>query len=169
MISVSTAKLFLFLAVPCLFFQCRGKTNEEMVAAAIDDMAVRVEKRDAAGLVAHLAGNYADFEGRDRAAIQAMAEDYFKRYRGIKAKVLSSRVAMGEGGTVTAEIDVAFYSGAASALRKAVGFSTESYRVSCTFRKEKTWQVVGARWEYVPVDGLFPESMKILRELFPDI
>jgi hypothetical protein len=169
LISVSAAKLLLLLAVPFLFFQCRRKTNEEMVAAVIDDMAGRVEKRDAAGLVAHLAGNYADFEGRDRAATQAMAEDYFKRYRGIKAKVLSSRIAMGEGGTATAEIDVAFYSGVASALRKAVGFSTDNYRVSCTFRKEKTWQVAGARWEYVPVDGLFPESLKILRELFPDL
>ncbi len=162
------AMMLVLLAIAGLSGSCRTQSDKDLIAAAIDDMALRVEKRDAAGLVAHLAGNYADFEGRDREQTRAMAEEYFSRYHGIKTKVLSSRIVMGEVGTATAEIDVSLYSGVASALRKAVGFSGENYRVSCMFRKEGEWRVSEARWEYIPVSGLFPESLKALQELFPD-
>jgi ketosteroid isomerase-like protein len=162
------AAMAVFLAAG-LALSCRAKTDEEMIAAVLDDMAGRVEKRDAEGLVAHLAENYVDFEGRDRVATQAMAEEYFRRFRGIKTKALSSRIAMGESGTATAEIDVSLYSGVASALRKAVGFSGENYRVSCVFRRESEWRISEARWEYIPVQSLFPESLQVLRELFPDL
>ncbi len=148
---------------------CRAKSDKEMIAAVLNDMTQRVENRDAAGLSAHLAEDYTDFEGRDRAATQAIAEEYFRRYRFIKTKVLSSRIAMGEAGTATAEIDASLYSGVASALRKAVGFSGENYRVSCAFRKEDKWRISEARWEYIPMEGLFPESLQVLRELFPGL
>ncbi len=148
---------------------CAAKTDRELIAAAIDDMAARVEKKDAAGVVAHLAAGYLDYEGRDRARTAAMIEEYFGRYRGIKAKLLASRIAMGEAGTASAEIDVSLYSGVAAALRKAVGFSGENYRFSCAFRKNGKWLVSEARWESIPMESLFPESLKILRELFPNL
>jgi hypothetical protein len=152
-----------------LTVSCRAKTDREAIAAVIDDLAARVEKKDAAGLVAHLSPGYLDFAGRDRAGTAAMIEEYFSRYRGIKAKLLASRIAMGEAGTASAEIDVSLYSGLASALRKAVGFSGESYRFSCVFRKNGKWLVSEARWEYIPMESLFPESLKMLRELFPNL
>ena len=161
--------LWMLILVPGLFFSCRGRTDKEAIAAVLDDMAARVEKKDAEGLAAHLTEDYRDHEGRDRAATQNLAGEYFSRYRGIKTKMLSSRIAMGEAGTATAEIDVSLYSGVASALRKAVGFSGENYRVSCVFRKEREWRISEARWEYVALDGLFPESLRILRELFPNL
>ena len=148
---------------------CRARSDKDAVAAVLEDMAARVENKDAAGLLAHLAGNYMDFEGRDRAATQAMAEEYFRRYRGIQIKMLSSRIAMGEGGRATAEIDVSLYSGIGAALRKAVGFSGENYRVACVLRREGEWRFSEAGWESVTLDGLFPESLKILREIFPDL
>ncbi len=138
------------------------------MASTLDDLAARVEARDAQGLVAHLAEDYRDHEHRNREATREMAEDYFRSYRGIKTKLLSTRIAMGEGGTASAEIDVALYSGVASALRKAVGFDGENYRVSCRLRKSDRWRLSEASWEYVPVSGLFPESLQVLRELFPD-
>jgi len=152
-----------------LTVSCGAKTDQQLIAAAIEDMAARVEKKDAAGLVSHLADGYRDFEGRDRSRTAAMVEEYFGRYRGIKAKLLASRIAMGEAGTATVELDVSLYSGVASALRKAVGFSGENYRFSCAFRKNGTWLVSGARWEYIPLESLFPESLKMLRELFPGL
>jgi ketosteroid isomerase-like protein len=155
------------LAIACLSASCRARSDKDAVAAVLDDMAARVEDRDAAGLVAHLAEDYADFEGRDRIATQTMAEEYFRRYRGIKTKVLSSRIAMAAAGKATAEMDVSLYSGVAAALRKAVGFSGENYRVSCVLRKEGRWRVSEARWEFIPMSGLFPESIKVLQELFP--
>jgi hypothetical protein len=163
------AALVMLLAIPCLLCRCRGKTDKEIIATLIDDMAARVEKKDTAGLLAHLADGYLDFEGRDRARTAAMVEEYFSRTRGIKIKLLASRITMGEDGTARAEIDVSFFSGVAAALRKAVGFSGENYRFSCVFRKKGKWLVNEAGWEYIPLESLFPESLKMLRELFPDL
>jgi hypothetical protein len=160
--------IVLCMFVAMLFNGCRGQSEEDAVAGVFADMAARVERRDADGLIGHLDADYADFEGRDRAATREMAEEYFRRYRGIKAKLLSSRVSLGEAGTAAAEVDVALYSGVASALRKAVGFDGENYRVTCRLRKSDRWRLSEASWEYVPVSGLFPESLQVLRELFPD-
>jgi ketosteroid isomerase-like protein len=165
----SNLVLILFIFIAALSFSCRAKTDVEIIAAVIDDMAARMEKKDTTGLVAHLTEDYRDFEGRDRLQTTAMVEEYFTRYRGIKIKLLASRVTLGAAGSAVAETDVALYSGLASALRKAVGFSSDNYRLSCLFRKEDEWRVSEARWEYIQLDGLFPESLKILKELFPDL
>ena len=157
------------LLIAAAWQACRAYNDKDAVAAVIDDMAARVEKKDAGGLIAHLAENYADFEGRDRAATQAMAEEYFRRYRGIKIKMLSARIEMGEARTAMVEFDVSLYSGIGAALRKAVGFSGENYRVSCGLRKEGEWRISEARWENIALRDLFPESLKILREIFPDL
>lgn len=148
---------------------CRAKTETEIIADLVAAMAVQAEKRDAAGLVAHLTEDYQDGDGRDRFRTQAMAEEYFSRYRGIKIKLLSSRITMGVEQTAMAEIDVSFFSGVAAALRKAVGFSGENYRVSCVFFKEGDWRIKEASWTYIPLHSLFPESLEILRDIFPDL
>jgi len=148
---------------------CRARSDKDAIAGVLEDLAAQVEKRDADGLLAHLAGNYLDFEGRDRLATRALAEEYFRRYRGIKIKLLSSRIEMETGGAATAEFDVSLYSGIGAALRKAVGFSGENYRVSCRFRREGKWLISEARWESIALRDLFPESLRILREIFPDL
>jgi hypothetical protein len=152
-----------------MFSHCRAKTDKEIIAAVIADMAARVEKRDTAGLLAHLDPGYRDFEGRDRSQTEAMIGEYFSRYRGIVIQVLASRIALESPRQATVETDVALYSGAASAFKKLVGFSGENYRFSCRLRKNGAWRVSDARWEYIPLAGLFPESLKVLRELFPDL
>ena len=71
------------------------------------------------------------------------------------------------GGAATAEFDVSLYSGIGAALRKAVGFSGENYRVSCRFRREGEWRISEARWENIALRDLFPESLRILQGNFP--
>jgi len=151
------------------FISCRQKTEKEVIAAVIDNMATRVEKKDAAGLIAHLAADYRDFEGRDRAQTTAMIEEYFSRYRGIVVKVLASRIELRSALSAEVETDVAFYNGAASAFRKLIGFSGENYRFRFTMQKTGAWTIQTAQWEYIPLSGLFPESLMILRELFPNL
>lgn len=148
---------------------CRSKTETEVIADLVADMAVQAEKRDAAGLIAHLAGDYLDFEGRDRAQTAALIEEYFSRYRGIVIHVLSSRIVIEGARGAALETDVSLSSGAAQAFRKMVRFSGENYRFRCRLRKDGRWLVTGAEWEYVAVDGLFPESVQLLRELFPNL
>jgi ketosteroid isomerase-like protein len=153
----------------CFSFSCHERTSQEEIAAVLADLAACVEDKDADGLVAHLADDYRDGDGRDRAATRAMAEGYFSRFRGIKIKLLSSRIAVAADNTAEAQADVSFFSGVASALRKAVGFSGENYRVTCLFRRLDAWKMTEASWVYVPLEGLFPESLDILRGLFPDL
>lgn len=160
--------LSLLLALAVLSPSCRRPSDEDAVVAVLEAMAARVEARDAEGLIGYLAADYVDFESRDRVATRRLAEEHFRRNRAIKAKLLSSRVSLGEKGNAAAEVDIAFYSGLAAALRQAVGFSGENYRLTCELRKRGRWLVCSARWEYVPVSGLFPESLEALRELFPD-
>ncbi|MBE0665557.1 MAG: hypothetical protein E4H23_05760 [Chrysiogenales bacterium] len=164
-----TAALLVPLLVPMLFSHCRSKTDREIIAALIAKMAVQVEKKDAAGLIARLAENYNDFEGRDRTQTAAMVEEYFSRYRGIVIKVLASRIELRSVQSAAVEADVAFYSGAASAFRKLIGFSGENYRFKFTMEKIDMWTIRSCQWEYIPLSGLFPESLQILRELFPDL
>ncbi len=161
--------MLLPLLVPWLFSHCRPKTDREIIAAAIAGMASQVEEKDAAGLIAHLAEDYRDGEGRDRAQTAAMIENYFSRYRGIVVKVLASRIELRSRQSAAVETDVAFYSGAASAFRKLIGFSGENYRFRFAFGKTTAWTIHSAEWEYVPLSGLFPESLQILRELFPNL
>jgi hypothetical protein len=164
-----TAVLVLLIFCSWLLVSCHQKTESEIIAAMIADIAARAEKKDAEGLVANLAGNYVDFEGRDRAQTAAMVEEYFSRYRGIVLHVLSSRIVIGNDRDADVETDVAFYSGAASAFKKLIGFSGESYRFRFVLQKTSAWKIQTAQWEYIPLSGLFPESLKILREMFPNL
>lgn len=151
---------------PCL--SCRRQNENQVIAAMVADMAARAEKRDAAGLIAYLASDYGDHEKRDREQTADLIENYFSRYRGIVIHVLASRIAISGAGSASLETDVSFSSGAARAFRKMIRFSGENYRFRCRLRKDDRWLITRAEWEYVPVDGLFPESMKIFRELFPN-
>jgi hypothetical protein len=163
------AAVLLPAVISCLLVSCRRKTESEVIAALVGDMAARAEKRDAAGIVAHLAGDYRDFEGRDRAETEAMVGEYFSRYRGIVIHVLASRIVIEDAGSAALETDVSLSSGAAQAFRKLIRFSGENYRFTCRLRKDGRWLITEAKWEYVSLDGLFPESLKILRELFPNL
>ncbi len=165
----TAAFILALIGISAFSFSCRERTEKENIAAVLDEMAARVEAKDIAGLVDHLTDDYRDGDGRDRADTRAMAEGYFRRYRGIKIKLLSSRITMAANGTAVAEADVSFFSGVASALRKAVGFSGENYRLSCVFRRQGAWRIAEADWTFIPLEGLFPESLEILREIFPDL
>lgn len=164
--AVAAALLF-FAVLP--FISCRQKSESETIAALVADMAARVEKKDSAGLIDHLAGDYRDFNGRDRAQTAAMAEEYFSRFRGIVVHVLASRIVIDGARSAVVETDVSLSSGAAQAFRKLIRFSGENYRFACRLRKEERWLITEAKWEYVALDGLFPESLKILQELFPNL
>ena len=163
------AALLALLLVSGCSLSCRKKSESEIIAALMADMAACAEKRDADGLIVHLASDYRDFNGRDREQTAAMVEEYFSRYRGIVIHLLASRIVVESPGSASLETDISLSSGAAQAFRKLIRFSGENYRFSCRLRKEERWLISEARWEYVALDGLFPESLEILRELFPNL
>jgi hypothetical protein len=161
--------LVLLILVSWLLVSCRQKTETEIIADLMADTTARAEKKDTAGLIACLASDYRDFEGRDRAQTTAMVEEYFSRYRGIVIHVLASRILIANARNATVETDVSLSSGVAQAFRKLVQFSGENYRFKFSLRKDGRWLITEAKWEYVALESLFPESLKILRELFPNL
>jgi hypothetical protein len=163
------AAFLLLICVSWMFVSCRQKTETETIAALMADVAVRAEKRDPAGLIAFLADDYRDFAGRDLARTAAMMEEYFSRYRGIVIHVLASRIIIEDASHAAVETDVSLSSGAAQAFRKMIRFSGENYRFQCRLRKDGRWLITEAKWEYMALEGLFPESLKILRKIFPNL
>jgi hypothetical protein len=148
---------------------CGRIPEEEQVRQAVTGMAARLEKRDLAGVLDSVAPSYLDFEGRDRQGLRLLIEEYIRRYRGIVIHVLATRVELsGPEGSAVVEGDAVLSSGAAEVLRKAFRFLGEYYRFRLEMDKDSgSWMVRYAEWREQAAADLFPESLPVLRKLFP--
>ena len=148
---------------------CARVPDEEQVRQTVKGLAVRLEKRDLAGLIESVSPAYLDFEGRDRQGLRLLIEEYFRRYRGIVIHVLATRVELsGPEGSAVVEGDAVLSSGAAEVLRKAFRFLGEYYRFRLEMSKDSgSWLVMYAEWREEAATDLFPESLPVLRKLFP--
>ncbi|MEN6310896.1 MAG: hypothetical protein ABFD80_05095, partial [Acidobacteriota bacterium] len=129
----------------------------------------KAEKRDIDAVTARLAEDYRDFEGRDKAATEALLRQYFKR-SGIVIHLLGARIETEAGfGRASVRAEVMLSSGAAEVFRRLVRYAGQCFRFSLELRKSPAgdWQVESAAWEYVSLTDLFPESLTILEKLFP--
>ncbi len=135
----------------------------------MDRVGSLAEKKDLPGLLALLTEDYRDFEGRDRAATEALVAEHFRRRYGIVVHLLHTRIGdIRSEGTATVETDVVLSSGGAEILRKLVRFAGEFYRFKIDLRKTPDgWRVSRAEWTPSAANDLFPESLPVLKELFP--
>jgi hypothetical protein len=62
-------------------------------------------------------------------------------------------------------------SGAAEVFRKLIRYAGDYYRISLRLKKspDAHFQVEFASWESVRLDELLPESLNVLKKLFPDL
>ncbi len=126
---------------------CGGPTEKEKVGNIVQDLAKFAEVRDKEGILSRLAEDYADFEGRDKAATGEMLDGYFRRYRGIVINVLRSQVDELTESEATVQTDLAFSSGAAKVFRKLAKISLDNYRLKLNLRKSgDQWFVAYAEW-----------------------
>lgn len=151
---------------------CGRPSDEARIRAVLNEALARAEKRDAAALMELLAPDYRDFEGRDTAGTLRLVTDYLARYRGVVLHLLGARI--GEpaaDGRVTVECEIVMSHGAAEALRKLIRFTGEYYRFRIDLQRTDAaeWRFAYAEWESIGLDGLFPESLEILRKLFPGL
>ncbi len=162
---VAGALLTLFALLAC----CSSASEEARVAKLMDRVGSLAEKKDLPGLLALLTDDYADFEGRDRAATEALLADHFRRRYGIVVHLLHTEIGdLGPEGTATVRTDVVLSSGGAEVLRKVIRFAGELYRFKLDLRKTpEGWRVGRAEWTPSALNGLFPESLPVLRKLFP--
>ncbi len=147
-----------------------GPSVEARVRAVLEEAVSRANARDAAGLAALCAPDYADFEGRDAARTVELLRGHFERYRGIVVHLLGARIGGAEpDGLLPVECDVSLSHGAAQVLRRLIRSAGVLYRFRLGLRPGPGdgWRVVSAAWEEVGPAGLFPESLGVLKELFP--
>ncbi len=161
----------LVLSLLIIFFTvCREKTEEELILKFMEEIGRCAEEKNIEGIMVHLAEDYSDFEGRNRWQTKEMVNDYFRQYQGIVVHLLSSRIEKLNIPQAIVESEVALSSGAATVFRKLVRFSTENYRLTINLDKcSGQWKIQHAEWRYITIDELYPESVSILKKLFPGV
>lgn len=156
-----------------LFAGSCGRPSEEVrIRQFLERAAARAEKRDIGGLTGLFAADYQDFEGRDRDGTVRLVAGYLDRYRGVVVHVLGVHPgAIGADGRVEVASEVALSHGAAEVLRRLVRIGSEYYRFRFGLRRgaDGEWRFVSAAWEPVAMTDLLPDSLEILRKLFPDL
>lgn len=161
------------LGAACLLGAACAKPSEETrIRSFLEEAATKAEKRDVAGLERLFLPGYADFEGRDKAGTVRLITDHLARYRGVVIHVLGVRAsAIDPGGRADVECEIALSHGAAEVLRKLIRVGNEYYRLIFELRKDAAgeWRFAYAEWEETGLSELLPESLAILRKLFPEL
>jgi hypothetical protein len=166
-ISKAAALLALILSFTAA---CSRGSEEARIREFLEKTAAKAEKRDIESVTSRLAGDYRDFEGRDKPATQALLRQYFKR-SGIVIHLLGVEIETDTGrGRASVKAEVMLSSGAAEIFRRLVRYAGECFRFSLDLKKDPAgdWLVESAGWESVSWSDLFPESAAILEKLFPD-
>jgi hypothetical protein len=159
-------------AAGILALACGSPSDETRIRALLEESVARAEKKDAAGLMELFAPDYVDFQGRDKAGTLRLIMDHLDRYRGIVIHLLGVRVgAVGTDGGASVECEVGLSHGAAEVLRKLIRYAGEYYHFRIDVRKTgpREWRFTSAEWRSVGLTELFPESLDILRKLFPGL
>ena len=164
-------KIITFLAALLILASCARESEEARILKFMNSVGKLVEKKDLSGLLTVLTDDYADFEGRDKKATEALVGDYFQRRFGIVMHLLHTKVeTITEGGDASLETDIVLSSGGAEVLRKIIRFAGDFYRFKLELRKTPVgWRISRAEWEYLALKDLFPESLPVLNKLFPGI
>ncbi|MGZ7066618.1 MAG: hypothetical protein ACXVI6_09700 [Candidatus Aminicenantales bacterium] len=149
---------------------CGRPSEEARVVEFIKQTVASAQKRNLKAVLDRLADDYTDFEGRDKVATEGLLREYFRR-TGIVIHLLSVKVDTIEPrGLAVLRVEAMLSSGAAEVFRKLIPYAGECYRLDVRLSKTPAgaWQIASAGWETIPLDGLFPDSLAILKKLFPD-
>jgi hypothetical protein len=158
--------IFLAFFMPC----CKEKTDEDLIMEMMENVGEHAEKKDMTSIMINLADDYQDFEGRGKKETQDLINKYFESYRGIAINVLSTQIEEIRSLEASIQTEVAFSSGAAKVFRKLARYSTENYRLKIKLiKRDDKWKIQYAEWTYVTLKELFPESLSILKKIFPDL
>jgi len=162
--------LLLLFVILMAIGSCQSKTDEDIILEMADNLGRLAEKKDLEGLMANFTADFSDFEGRNKAGLRALLAEYFSGRTGIVVHRLSSRIEDLEPGQVSLQIEVALSSGGAEALRRLIRISPDNYRIKTGLVKEgEKWLIRSAEWSSVNLNELLPESLTILKKIFPKL
>lgn len=161
------------LAVACgLAMGCGTPSEEARIRELLRRSVSLAEKKDIATLAGLFAPDYQDFEGRDIEGTVRLVTEYLDKFRGVVIHLLGARVDRIEpDGRASVTCEVSLSHGAAEVFRKLFRYTGEYYRFSIDLRKTERgeWRYTYAEWQSIGLTDLFPESLAILKKLFPDL
>lgn len=153
----------------CGLSGCGRGSESARILKIVSGIADSAEDRDVDGVLASLAADYRDFQGRDKSATGEFLREHLGARVGIVIHILHARIGAGvPEGPATVEADVVVSSGGAEVLRKLARFLGEFLKFKIELKKESgSWRVSRAGWEVVTPSELFPESLPLLKKLYP--
>jgi hypothetical protein len=163
--------LFIYLGFfVFLFISCGEKSDKVLILELMDKAGQYIEQKDTDSLMQYVAEDYSDFQGRSKSETEEMVKHYFLEYQGIITHVLSTKIDEIAADEASIQTDVLVSSGGAQLLRKFVKFAGDYYRIKARLvKRDGTWLLQYAEWEYISLDTLFPESVSILKKIFPNV
>jgi hypothetical protein len=159
-------------AVLAVAVSCRTPSEEARIRGTLKEAVADAEKKDVDALRTLFHPDYADFEGRDTEGTLRLVTDHLDRYSGIVIHLLGARLeALEPDGRASVTCEVSLSHGAAEVLRKLIRYVGEYYRFRIDLRKtgSREWRFVYAEWRSIGLPELFPESLDILKKLFPGL
>lgn len=162
---------FLVLGLWVFLSACgRPPTVEEELLGKIDTLCKLAELKDLDAMMAHFAKDFVDFQGRTKSGLRSLLSGYLADRRGIVVHRLSAHLITLEASRAVAEVEVALSSGQAEALRRLIKIAPDIYRIEIHFvREAQGWLVAHAAWTSLELSDLLPESLAILRKIFPGL
>lgn len=162
-------KHLIILLFITILISCGTSSGRSEIEETIYNAASVAEKRDVEEFMKIISKDYLDREERTRADIEEKIRKYFNRFKGISVNILNVRTV--NKGVNDAEVitEISFSSGIGKVFSKVFSSYGEVYRfyISMLYLSER-WVVKNAEWEWMSIDEIYPESLKVLRELFPD-
>ena len=162
--------IFLSLSLVFVLGSCGEKSEEDVIRDLMEEVREYVEKKDIDSLLMYFAEDYKDFEGRDKNQTKAMINQYFLDFRGIVSHVLSTHIEEVTPVETSIQTDVLISSGGAKLFRKLIKYAGDYYRIKAKLvKREGLWRLQYAEWATISLEALFPESLSILKKIFPNI
>jgi len=159
-------------AVNLFAVACGTPSDEARIRGLLKEAVALAEHKDTQGFRGLFAPDYADFEGRDVDGTLRLITEYLDTYKGVVVHLLGARVGdIQSEGRASVECEVSLSHGAAEVLRKLIRYTGEYYRFEIEVRKTGSgeWRFAQAEWQSIGPADLFPESLEILKKLFPGL
>ncbi len=154
-----------------LFFLagCGSSDKRSEIGEIIYSAVSAAEERDVEKFMKIISIEYLDDEERTKADIREKVKTYLNRFRGISVNILNIKTVNKSMTSAEVITEISFSSGIGKMFSKMVRSYGETYRFNLKMvEKIEKWEVIDARWEWMSLEDLYPESLKVLRELFPN-
>ena len=159
----------LFSIVLAISTGCGSGEKRSDIDKAIYEAVDAVVDNDVEKFMKFIDINYLDSEERTKQDIREKVETYLNRFRVIAINILNIKSVKKDNENADDFAEINFSHGFGKMLSKVIRSTGESYRFTLNMkRNDYGWVVINAEWNWMSIEELYPESIKVLRELFPD-